>query len=77
MNTDFRTAKTKLAYARKLIAELAATESATEAEELGKLIAVVITEAAQSKAEGLRRVERFSRNFTELMPELIGEKASA
>jgi hypothetical protein len=77
VNTDFRTAKTKLAYARKLIAELAATESATEAEQLGQHIALLIGEAAQSKAEGLRRVERFARNFTELMPELIGEKTSA
>jgi hypothetical protein len=75
MNTDFRTAKTKLAYARKLMAELAATESATEAQELGRLIQIVIGEAAESKAIGLMRVERFARNFTELMPELLGEKA--
>lgn len=69
------TAQTKIAYAKKLLKELGEAKTADEAEQIGKLLVVIATEAATAQTTHLTYVERFARNFTELLPELLGEKA--
>jgi hypothetical protein len=69
------TAQTKIAYAKKLLKELSEAKTATEAEQIGNLLAVIATEAATAQTRHLAYLEQFARNFTELMPELLGEKA--
>jgi hypothetical protein len=63
--------------ARALIAELLATTDLKEAQTIGEELTAAVIAMAQNQAAYLESVETFHRNFTELMPELLGEKASA
>lgn len=75
MNNADKNTKIIANGARSKILEMLATTDISEVQELGDEIIRLVYLARDRHQIAIERRETFSRNFTELMPELLGEKA--